>query len=305
MSPHRPPIHVPLSAVIMVVGAVACFAVADAIVKFLAQRYPVPLLLFARYGLQTVATVAWLAPRMGWGLVRTPQPRLQLLRGAMMMGSSLCFLNALRWLPLADATAINYTTPIVVVLLSVWLLSERMTAARWTFVAAGFLGMLLIVRPGAEILHGAALLALGAAGFYALFQILTRMLRGEDPRVTLLYPALCGIVLMTLLLPFLDYGFQMPWTHVLVVVVYGAVATLGHFMFILAFRHAPASALTPFTYAQLVWAVLLGWIAFDHFPDRYTLAGIALIAGSGLLLAWHERRRARALVGAPAPTTVD
>jgi drug/metabolite transporter (DMT)-like permease len=305
MSPHRHPLHVPLSAVLLVVGAVACFAVSDAIIKFLTQRYPVPLLVFARFGLQAAATVLWLAPKMRWTLVRTPQPKLQLLRGTVLVGSSLCFVHALRWLPLADATAINYTTPILVVLLSVGLLKERMTASRWAFVAVGFAGMLLIVRPGASILHGAALLALGAAGFYALFQMLTRKLRGEDPRVTLFYPALCGTVLMTLLLPFLDYQADMPWTHVGLVATFGAVATLGHFMFILAFRHAPASALTPFTYAQLVWAVLLGWLVFGHFPDRYSLAGIAIIASSGLLLAWHERRRAPALVVTEEPATVD
>lgn len=305
MSPLRPPIHVPLSAVLLVVGAVACFAVSDAIVKFLAQRYPVPLLVLARYGLQAAVTVVWLAPKMGWSLVKTPQPKLQLLRGTLLLGSSLCFINALRWLPLADATAINYTTPVLVVLLSVALLKERMTRSRWAFVAAGFAGMLLIVRPGASILHGAALLGLGAAGFYALFQILTRKLRGEDPRVTLFYPALCGTVLMTLLLPFLDYKADMPWTHVGLVASFGAVATLGHFMFILAFRHAPASALTPFTYAQLVWAVALGWLAFGNFPDGYSLAGIAIIAASGLLLAWHERRRAQAAVAIEEPTAVD
>jgi drug/metabolite transporter (DMT)-like permease len=242
---------------------------------------------------------------MGRNLVRTAQPRLQLIRGAVLVASSLFFVNALRWLPLAAATAINYTTPVVVVLLSVVLLKERMTPARWAFVAAGFTGMLLIVRPGASIFHGAALLALGAAGCYAFFQILTRMLRADDPRVTLFYPALCGVAVMTLLLPFLDFKASMPWPHVFLVVLFGAIATLGHFMFILAFRHAPASALTPFTYAQLVWAVTLGWLVFGYFPDAYSLAGIALIAGSGLLLAWHERRRAARLVVTEEPVAVD
>ena len=305
MSAHRPPIHVPLTAVFLVAGAVACFAVADAIVKFLAQHYPVPLLLFARFGLQAAATVVWLAPKMRWSLVRTPQPKLQIYRAMMMIGSALCFVSALRWLPLADATAIVYTTPILVVVLSVGLLKERMTRSRWAFVAAGFAGMLLVVRPGMSILQGAALLALGAAAFYALFQILTRKLRSEDPRVTLFYPALCGTALMALLLPFLDYNADMPWTHVGLVVLYGGVATSGHFMFILAFRHAPASALTPYTYAQLVWAVALGWLVFGYFPDRYALAGITIIAATGLVLAWHERRRALACASPEDPAVAD
>lgn len=297
--------HVPLSAVLLVVSAVACFTVSDAIVKFLTQRYPVPLLVFARFGVQTVATFVWLAPTLRGGLLRTPQPGLQILRGTVLLGSSLCFVNALRWLPLADATAINYTTPILVVLLSVGLLKERMTRSRWAFVAVGFAGMLLIVRPGASILHGAALLALGAAGFYAIFQIVTRKLRAEDPRITLFYSGLCGAVLMTLLLPFLDYRADMPWAHIGLVVSFGAVATLGHFLFILAFRHAPASALTPFTYVQLVWAVALGWLFYGNFPDGYSLAGIAIIAASGLLLAWHERRRVAVIAAVEEPTAVD
>ena len=130
MSPHRSHVHVPLPAILLVVGAVACFAASDAIIKFLTQRYPVPLLVFARWGLQAVVTVIWLAPKMRWDLVRTPQPKLQLLRGTVLVGSSLFFVSALRWLPLADATAINYTTPILVVLLSVSLLKERMTRSR-------------------------------------------------------------------------------------------------------------------------------------------------------------------------------
>ncbi len=305
MSTLRSPGHVPLSAVLLVVSAVACFATSDAIVKFLTQRYPVPLLVFTRFGLQALATFVWLAPTLRWGLWRTPQRGLQILRGTVLLGSSLCFVNALHWLPLADATAINFTTPILVVLLSVGLLKERMTRSRWAFVAVGFAGMLLIVRPGASILHGAALLALGSAGFYAAFQILTRKLRAADPRVTLFYSGLCGTVLMTLLLPFLDYRADMPWAHVALVVTFGAVATFGHFLFILAFRHAPASALTPFTYVQLMWAVVLGWLVYGYFPDGYSLTGIAVIAASGLLLAWHERRRGQGAVATGEPPAVD
>ncbi len=305
MSPHRHAIQVPPAAVLLIVGAVGCFSVSDVIAKYLAQRYPVPLLVFARWGLQAVVTVAWLGPRMGRALLRTAHPRLQIIRGAILLGSSLCFINALRWLPLADATAINYTTPILVVLLSVALLRERMTRARWAFVAVGFAGMLLIVRPGASILHAAALLVLVAAACYAFYQILTRKVADDDPRVTLFYPALCGTVVMTLFLPFLDYRVEMPGTHIAMVAVFGAIAAFGHFLFIRAFGLAPASALTPFTYAQLVWAVLLGWIFFGNFPDGYSLAGIAIIAGSGLLLAWHERRRARARAVPTEPAVVD
>ncbi len=304
MNRTRSHLHIPAAAVLLIVGAVFCFSLLDACVKFLAQSYPVPLLVWARYGLQAVATVVWLAPRMGLDLVRTPQLGLQLVRGTVLLASSLCFFSALRFLPLADATAINYMTPIVVILLSVAVLKERMTPLRWAFVGIGFFGMLLIVRPSASILHGAALLGLGAASFYATYQLLTRKLAAEDPRVTLFYPALAGTILMTMVLPFIDRGEAMPWPHMALVALTGALGTVGHFLFILAFQRAPASALTPFTYIQIVWATLLGWVFFGSFPDVFTFIGIAIIAGSGLMLAWHERRKALAALP-EEPTAVD
>ena len=155
MSPTRRAAPIPPSAILLIVGAVACFTILDSMVKFLAVRYPVPLLVWARYAVQAVAMVIWLAPTMG------ARPRaLAADRGCSSCAarscscSSICFFNALRWLPLADATAINYTTPMLVILLSVVVLKERMTRSRWAFVVAGLAGMLLIVRPGASILHG-------------------------------------------------------------------------------------------------------------------------------------------------------
>ena len=145
----------PPSAILLIVGAVACFSLLDSIVKFLATRYSVPMLVWARYAVQAIAIVLWLGPTMRSQLLRTRQLRLQLARGAILLVSSLLFFNALKYLPLAEATAINYTTPTLVILLSVVVLKERMTPPRWAFVAAGLAGMLLIVRPGSPRRTGA------------------------------------------------------------------------------------------------------------------------------------------------------
>lgn len=295
--------HIPSSAILMIVGAVACFSVGDSIAKSLASRYPVPLLVWARWGAQVLAMLIWLAPKMGTGMVRTRQLPMQLARGVLLIGSSLCFMSALKYLPLADATAINYMTPTFVIVLAMVFLRERMTVARMAFVLAGVAGMLMIVQPGADIFKGASFLALGSAAFYAVYQITTRMLAGEDPRVTLFYPALVGVGLMTLVWPWFGETRDVAWVDAGLILTIGVLGTIGHFLFILAFQRAPASALTPFTYVHLVFATLIGWIVFGDLPEALTFAGMALIAGSGLLLTWHERRRS--LIAAPEPTAVD
>jgi drug/metabolite transporter (DMT)-like permease len=295
--------HVPTSAIVLITASVLCFSALDAVVKFLTQRYPIPLLVWARYGVQALVMGLWLLPQMGAGLVRTRRLGLQLIRGAILPFSSLCFFTALKYLPLAGATAINYSTPVLVIVLAVVFLGERMTHSRVALVIAGIAGMFLIVRPGSQMFQGAALLALGAAMFYGTFQILTRKLASEDSRVLLFYPAIVGTLMMTAALPLYAVKVEISAADALFIVATGLLGTLGHFLFILAFQRAPASALTPFTYTQLVWATLIGWIAFGNFPDIWTLAGMAVIAGSGLLIALHERRRARDMLR--EPTAVD
>jgi drug/metabolite transporter (DMT)-like permease len=299
----RAHIHIPPSAVLMIVGAVACFSVLDGIIKSLSARHPVPLLVWARWGFQVLAMLLWLAPKMGAGMLRTRHLRMQLLRGVLLVGSSLFFMTALSHLPLADATALNYTTPTIVIVLAILFLNERLTPARLAFVVAGLAGMLMIVQPGAEIFKGTSLFALGSAGCYALYQITTRMVAADDPRVSLFYPALIGTLLMTFVWPWFGSRIDVAWTDVAWLAGIGVLGTIGHFLLILAFQRAPASALTPFTYIQVVFATLIGWLVYDDFPDALTLAGMALIAGSGLLLTWHERRRA--LISAPESTAVD
>lgn len=293
MSAHA---HVPVRAVLLICAATLCFASLDTAIKYLSSRYPVPLLVWARWAIQALAIVAWLAPRRGLSFVRTARPGRNLVRGAVLIGSSICFVYALRDLPIADVTALNYSTPMMVVVLAVVVLGERLTPARIAFVLAGVIGMLLIVRPGTDVFRGASVLALASAAFYATYQIMTRRMADEDPGVLLFYPALVGAVAMSFALLFsLEAIVAMPWTHVAMLVVGGMVGTLGHLLFILAFQRGAASALTPFTYVHLVWATLIGWIAFGTFPDGYALAGMAIIAGAGLLITLHERRRAQSV----------
>jgi drug/metabolite transporter (DMT)-like permease len=292
--------HVPLSAVLLIVVASACFTTVDVSVKHLSQRYPVPLIAWARWGVQALVLLALAAPRLRFALLRTKQLRAHLVRGALLISSSLCFFFALHFLPLAEATALNYTSPILVTLLAGWLLRERLTRPRWTFVVAGFVGMLLIVRPGSDALAPAALLALGAAGLYAIFQIMTRKLAGENLMTLMIYPSLLGTFALSLAIPFVHSDDWYPTSDLAAFVGIGVMGSLGHLLFVRAFQRASASAIAPFTYVQLVWSTLAGWLVFGTFPDGWTLAGIFIIAGSGVVLTWYERWRASLPQSEPA-----
>jgi len=287
--------HVSTKAVLLIVGSVLCFTLLDTIVKHLAPRYPIPLLVWARLAFQAVAMIIWLGPTMRLNLLRTPRVGLQATRGVLIVASSFLFMSALKYLPLAEATAIAYSSPVLVIMMAVLFLREQLTGPRIVFVGAGIAGMLMIVRPGADIFHGATLLALSAACVYATYQILTRKVAAEDARVTLFYPGVVGAAIMTVALPFVDFRTDMPFIDILLVCAAGLLGTLGHLLFILAFQRRPATALIPFTYMQLVWATLIGWLVFHDFPDRWALCGMAVIAGSGLWIALHERRRSAIL----------
>lgn len=270
-------------------GATFCFVTLDATMKQLANDYNVPFLVWARYLVQAVLMTLWLFPQRGLAILKTRNPRLQILRGVLLTLSSLSFFAALKYLPLAEAVALNYVAPLIVIGLATLFLGERMTIARWTMVVGCVAGMLMIVRPGSEALGFEAGFAILAAFFYGCFQVLTRHLADEDPMVTLFYPAVIGTAMLTVLLPLTWVEGAMPWRHMALIVLCGGLGTYGHYLFILAFRAAPASGLAPFTYMQLVWATLIGWLVFDNFPDLPALAGMAVIAASGLFLAWRER----------------
>jgi drug/metabolite transporter (DMT)-like permease len=292
--------HVPLSAVLLIVVASACFTTVDVSVKHLSQRYPVPLIAWARWGVQALVLLALAGPRLRFDLLRTKHLRPHLVRGALLIASSLCFFFALRFLPLAEATALNYTSPMLVTLLAGWLLRERLTRPRWAFVVAGFVGMLLIVRPGGEALAPAALLALGAAALYATFQIMTRKLAGENLMTLMIYPSLLGTFALSLAIPFVHSDDWYPTSDLAAFIGIGVMGSLGHLLFVRAFQRASASAIAPFTYVQLVWSTLAGWLVFGTFPDGWTLAGIFIIAGSGVVLTWYERWRASLPQSEPA-----
>ena len=272
--------------------ALFCFALLDATSKHLSQTYSVPLLVWARYTLHCLMMVIVLAPSMRWKLISTGRPVAQVVRGTLLVAVTGFAIAAIRVMPLAEATALLFVAPLFVVLLAGPLLGERAGPLRWLAVLAGFGGTLLIARPGGTLPATGVALALTAAACYSVYQIQTRRLSATESTVTMLfYTALMGSLLMTLGLPWFWGGPRPTPGDALMIASLGVYGGVGHFLLIRAFRHAPASTLSPFQYTQLIWATLLGWGIYGQLPDSLSILGMVIVVGSGLLVAVAERQR--------------
>lgn len=283
----------PLYGVGLMLLSLLCFAALDATSKALSQTFAVPLLVWARYLVHFVIMLVFLAPSMKARLILTRRPLLQIMRAIMLVGTTGFAMASLRIMPLAEATAIVFVTPLAVSLLAGPVLGERVGLLRWVAVLVGFGGMLLVARPGGALSLAGIAWALAAAACYTVYQLQTRMLSPSENTWTMLfYTALVGTLVMSPGLPLFWSGPMPTWTQAALIASLGIYGGTGHFLLIRAFRHAPASTLSPLLYIQLVWAMLLGWTIYDHVPDGISIAGMAVIAGSSIVVAAVERRRA-------------
>jgi drug/metabolite transporter (DMT)-like permease len=280
----------PLRGIMLLVAAVSTFSILDTIAKYLSATYPVPMIVWARYVFHVLFMLFVLAHSVRWGLVRSRRPVLQVVRGLVLAASSMFFFSALARLPIAEASAITFVSPLLLTAMSVWFLRERVRLSAWVAVCVGFVGVLIIVRPGGAVFQPAALLALATAACFATYQLMTRKLAGVDSTIaTLFIGAAVGTAVMTLVVPFFWKLPESAW-HALLFVVMGILGAAGHFVLIRAFEYAPASVLAPFVYAQLVMVLLLGYLVFGAFPDAASLAGMAIIVASGVWIATHQTR---------------
>ncbi len=284
----------PLLGIVLMLGSVLCFAALDATSKILSQTFSVPLLVWARYGFHLLLMLVFLGPTMRLRLVRTRRPVLQTVRALLLVGVTGFAMAAFRLMPLAEATAILFVTPLAVAVLAGRFLGERVGLVRWLAMLAGFAGMLLIARPGSELSPPGVMFTLLAAACYAVYQIQTRMLSPSENTWTMLfYTALVGTVSMSLALPLFWSGPVPSLREAAMIASLGIYGGTGHFLLITAFRHARASTLAPLLYVQLIWAGLFGWLFFGHVPDALSVAGAAAIVASSLAVAGWERRAAR------------
>ena len=287
-----------LAGIALLVAAVACFAVLDTTTKIVSLSVPVLMAMWFRYAFQAIATTVAMLPSRGWSLLRTAHPKFQCLRGVLLLATSMFAFFSLKHMPVGEFTAIVMITPLVITLLASLTLGERVSVLRWALVIGGFVGTLIIIRPGGKQFSWAMLLPLGLVISHAWFQILTsRLARTEDPVTMHFYSGWVGMLLASLALPFVWTSLD-SWTLWAGLALMGLMGTVGHFMMILAYARAPVSTLTPFLYAQIGFAMLGGWLAFSHVPDDLSLLGMGMIAVCGATGAWLAVRESRVLIQA-------
>ncbi len=270
-------------------AAYLCFATLDASAKLLVRTLPVLEVVWLRFVVHALIVALPMARSGELRLDTVRRPWLQFVRALMLPAMTALNFWALQYLQLAETGAVQFAVPIMVALFAAWLLRERLDVGRWLAIVAGFVGVLVIMRPGMQGFHPAILLAFGNAVLYALFGLLTRELAATDPpAVTNLLSALGAAVLIA---PFALWLWQAPQTALewMLIVLMGSAGGAGHLWLAQAYRYARASTIAPFMYQQILYMMLFGWLLFGDFPGVAVLGGAAIVVASGLYLLWRER----------------
>ncbi|HWA50369.1 MAG TPA: DMT family transporter [Dongiaceae bacterium] len=294
-------IDAPFRGILFLLASGLVFTFLDALAKHTALLLPVLQVAWGRYvfhfiflplyGDRPFARASW-SPD-GWQrLFVTRHPWLQILRSLLLLGATLFFFGAVHYVPLADAGAVAFLEPLLITALAHFFLGEKVGLRRWAAVAVGFIGVLVVVRPGFGMAHWGVLLALGSASCGSVYSTLTRVVSRDDSAATsLAFSGIAGVLGLSLAMPFVWQPADA--TIWLLFVGLGITGGLGHFLMIKAFALAPGGTLAPFIYVQILWMVIVGGVWFGDWPVASTWIGIALIVGSGLYALHRERVRAR------------
>lgn len=275
----------------LTVAAIGIFGVQDTFAKVLVQDYAVAQVVMVRYWAFAAFSV-WLAMRQGglMAALKAKRPGQQVLRGLLLIADVILFALAVRTMPLGELHAILLVFPILVTVFSIPILGEKVGPFRWAAVVAGFVGTLIILRPGMAVFGEGALYGLGAAGAFSLYVVFTRKTAHEDSTATaMVYVALTGMVVSTV--PGI-FAWQ-PLTLQAWGMIAGMWVTtsLGHYLVMRSLHHAPASVVQPFNYLMLPWAITLSFVVFGHVIDFVSLIGAGVVVAAGLTVMWRERVR--------------
>ena len=292
---HHPKRSSAFLGISLLLVALACFAILDTTTKRVTTVVPVMMAIWARYFFQALLTTAVVLPLKGLEVLRTQNPRQQITRGVLLTVVTGLAFTSLRFLPVGEFTAIVMTVPLLVTLLAARMLGEHVSMQRVWLVCGGFVGTLIIVRPGTDVLGWPLLIPLALVITNAAFQLLTsKMTRTEDAMTTQFYTTWVGTLLSSV--PLFWLWVPISDTRVLLeLVLMGIAGCVGHFLLIMAFERSPAGTLMPYMYAQIGFAMLGGWWVFDHVPDHLSMMGIGLIAlcgtAGGLLTVYELRKK--------------
>lgn len=255
-------------------------------------------LVWFRYLVHIVLVLAVVLPLQGLAVFRARSPRLQCLRATAMLAATLTFFTSLSYLPQAEATAIIFISPLIMLAVAPWILKEPPRTSRWVAAGVGFIGVLLVIRPSAGLPLMGVITGLMTACLFATQHLTTRLVASDHPFTTLVWSGGLGTLALACTLPFI---LPAAWPTLanldplvwLVMLSTGVTGGVGHLLQIQAYRFAPASLLAPFIYLQMTSAATLGWLIWSHFPDATTWVGIAIICASGIvnsLIEWHRGR---------------
>ena len=293
----------PFKGIALILASTVFLGASDVTAKYLSASLPSIEIAWIRFLVFALIMSPAMLPGSPLFALRTERRGLHLLRGAALLGSSLFFISGLRYLPIAEASATGFVSPLFVTALSIIFLGEKVGLRRWIATALGLLGVIIILRPGTGAFHPAAFFPLVSALAWACTLIMTRMMSGSERAVTTMtYSSIAGVCILSALVPFV--WVAPTWHDILFGVFIGVASTAGQWIVVLAFRYADASVLAPFSYTQLLWVSILGFLVFGEVPDIWTITGAAFIVASGLYTAHRERVRRSQLLqveGEPSP----
>ena len=292
----------PLRGIMLLLLSGVFLGTSDATSKYLSKTLPSIEITWIRFLVFALIMIPAMVPGSPVFALKTQRPLLQIMRGAALFGSSVLFISGLRFLPIAEASATGFVSPLFVTALSIFFLGEKVGLRRWLATAVGLLGVLIVLRPGTSAFHAAAIFPVVSAFAWASCLILTRLMSGQErAMVTMTYSSIVGFTILCVLVPFV--WVAPTWHDILFGTIIGVTSTAGQWIVVLAFRYADASVLAPFSYVQLLWVTLLGFVIFGEVPDVWTISGAAIIVASGLYTAHRERVRHSQLVALAAETS--
>lgn len=280
----------PALAILMIIATGFVLAGMDVTAKYLALEIPVLVVLWGRYFFHTVLTFGiYAGKRRSFEFLRARRPGLQLIRAGALFGATSFMYVAITRMPLGDAAAIQFFAPVLVTLISGLFLGEHLGPRRIGAVIVAFIGVMFVARPGSGVLGWDALLPLTTAFLLAIYMVMTRVIRDKDNRdATTFYSTAVGAIILTALVPFFWQSLS-PLQWVLMATM-GLAGAVGHFLLVKAFHSAEASMLAPFTYSQVVGAIIWGLVIFGDVPSPWTAMGATLIIGSGVYVWYRETR---------------